>query len=337
LDNPVLVEVLRGGRIESRHRGAVAVCDAAGSDVFTLGEVAAPVFPRSAIKALQALPLIESGAADRFSLTSAEIALACASHSGAAIHAETALAMLRKCGREVVTLECGIHWPLSVEASRDLAARGAKPSALHNNCSGKHAGFICLSCAAGHDPAGYVAPEHFAQREVKAAVEDVTKSRLDAESRAIDGCAIPTYAMPLRALAQGFARFGSGDGLTSGRAEAARRIRLAVAAHPSLVAGAGRFDTVIMEALGPRAFVKTGAEGVYCAAFPELGFGAAIKCEDGAGRAAETAMSAIIARFLPLNAKELAALDGRLTPHLVNWNGAKVGEIRPSPALAHQS
>jgi L-asparaginase II len=334
LNNPVLVEVLRGGRVESRHRGAVAVCDVAGSDVFTLGDVAAPVFPRSAVKALQALPLIESGAADRFSLTPAEIALACASHSGAPIHAETALAMLRKCGRDVAALECGVHWPLAVEASRDLAARGAKPSALHNNCSGKHAGFICLSCAVGRDPAGYVTPEHLVQREVKAAIEDVTKTRLNADSRAIDGCAIPTYAMPLRALAHGFARFGAGDGLAPARTEAARRIRLAVAAHPSSVAGAGRFDTAIMEALGARAFVKTGAEGVYCAAFPELGFGAAIKCEDGAGRAAETAMSAIIARFLPLDAKENTALAGRLTPSLENWNGVKVGEIRPSAALA---
>jgi L-asparaginase II len=335
VNNPVLVEIFRGAQVESEHRGAVAVCDADGRDVFALGDVAAPVFPRSAIKALQALPLIESGAADRFSLTPREIALACASHSGEPIHAATALDMLRKCGQGVETLECGVHWPLSPEAARALAGRGEKPSALHNNCSGKHAGFICLSCAAGVAPSGYVTPEHFAQEQVKAAIENVTKTSLDPNFRAVDGCSIPTYALPLRALAYGFARFGSGVGLSPIRSAATKRIREAVAAHPAFVAGTGRFDSSMMDILGLRAFVKTGAEGVYCAAFPEVGLGVAIKCQDGATRAAETAMAAIIARFLPLSETERAALAPHLQPVLYNWNGAKVGEIKPTPALAN--
>ena len=329
---PVLVEALRGDRVESRHWGAVAVCDADGHAAFTLGDIETPVFPRSAVKAFQALPLIESGAADRFSLTPAEVALACASHSGEPVHAETALAMLEKCGRGVEALECGVHWPLSVEAARSLAARGARPSALHNNCSGKHAGFICLSCAAGIEHSSYVKADHFVQREVKAALEAMTKTRLDAS--AVDGCAIPTYAIPLKALAHGFARFGGGFGLPPARAAAAKRIREAVAAFPALVAGVGRFDTLAMQALGLRAFVKTGAEGVYCAAFPELGLGVAIKCQDGATRAAETAMAAVIARFLPLNDKERAALAPLLNPVLRNWNGETVGQIRAGSALA---
>jgi L-asparaginase II len=332
MDNPVLVEALRGDRVESRHRGAVAVCDADGRAIFTLGDSEAPVFPRSAIKAFQALPLIESGAADRFSLTQAEIALVCASHSGEPIHAETALAILNKCGRGADALECGVHWPSNVEAARSLAASGLKPSALHNNCSGKHAGFICVSCGAGIDPSGYVKAGHFVQRRVKAAIEDMTKTRLDAS--AVDGCAIPTYAIPLRALAHGFARFGTGFDLPPARASAARRIREAVAAHPALVGGAGRFDTLAMQALGLRAFVKTGAEGVYCATFPELGLGVAIKCEDGAGRAAETAMAAIIARFLPLNENERVKLEPLLEPAIRNWNGETVGLVRASPTLA---
>jgi L-asparaginase II len=337
MEDPVLVEAFRGARVESRHRGAVAVCDARGRDVFTLGDVAAPVFPRSAIKALQALPLVESGAADRFSLTPAEIALACASHSGEPIHTEAALAMLRKCGCDASALECGVHWPVNVEAARALAAEGREPSALHNNCSGKHAGFICLSAAADVAPSGYVAPQHFVQRQVKAAIEDITETRLGEESRGVDGCSIPTYAVPLRALAAGFARFGGGEGLSPSRAAAARRIREAVAAHPVFVAGAGRFDTLIMEALGARAFVKTGAEGVYCAAFPELGLGVAIKCRDGAARAAETAMAAIIARFLPLSETERAALEPHATPVLLNWNGIAVGEIRAAALTGESS
>jgi L-asparaginase II len=334
VDNPVLVEVWRGDRAESRHCGAVAVCDADGGVVLALGDISAPVFPRSAIKALQALPLIESGAADRYGLTQAQIALACASHSGEPAYVAAALDMLKKCGRSGEDLECGVHWPISVEAARSLAAAGANPSALHNNCSGKHAGFICLSCAEGRDPSGYVKPDHFVQREVKAAIEAMTDTRLDPSARAVDGCAIPTYAVPIKALAQAFARFGTGGGLTPSRAAAAKRIREAVAAHPAFVAGAGRFDSVAMTALGDRAFVKTGAEGVYCAAFPELGLGAAIKCQDGATRAAETAMAAIIARFLPLNDRERDALAPLREPTIRNWNGEIVGRIRAAPAMA---
>jgi L-asparaginase II len=337
MGDPVLVEVLRGSRVESRHCGAIAVCDVDGREVFALGDVSAPVFPRSAIKALQALPLVESGAADHFSLTQAEIALACASHSGEPVHARTAQDMLGKCGRGVEVLECGVHWPLSNEATRALAARGAGPTALHNNCSGKHAGFVCLSCAMGIEPSGYVDAGHFVQRQVKAAIGEMTKTRLDQHARAIDGCSIPTYATPIRALAHGFARFGGGHGLPPARAAAARRIREAVAAHPALVAGVGRFDTLVAETLGLRAFVKTGAEGVYCAAFPESGLGVAIKCEDGAGRAAETAMAALIARFLPLSETEHAALAARLAPPILNWNGATVGLIRASSALTRQT
>jgi len=334
--DPVLVEVLRGSRVESRHCGAVAVCDADGGEVLALGDVSAPVFPRSAIKALQALPLVASGAADRFGLTPADIALACASHSGEPIHVKTALGMLEKCGRDAAALECGIHWPLGVEAARALAAAGEEPTALHNNCSGKHAGFVCLSCTIGAEPSGYVGPDHPVQREVKAAIEDLTKTRLGPRARAIDGCSIPTYATPLRALAHGFARFGAGHGRSPAQAAAARRIREAVAAHPVLVAGEGRFDTLVARALGQRAFAKTGAEGVYCAAFPELGLGVAIKCEDGAGRAAETAMAALIARFLPLSETEHAALADRLAPTIRNWNGATVGQIRATAALTRR-
>ena len=337
MGDPVLVEVLRGSRVESRHRGAIVVCDVDGREVFTLGDVSAPVFPRSAIKALQAVPLLESGAADRYCLTQAEIALACASHSGEPIHARTALDMLEKCGRGVEVLECGVHWPLSNEAARALAARGAGPTALHNNCSGKHAGFVCLSCAMGVEPSGYVDAGHLAQRQVKAAIEEITKTRLDQHARAIDGCSIPTYATPLRALAHGFARFGAGHGLPPARTAAAGRIRQAAAAHPTMVAGAGRFDTLVAETLGLRAFVKTGAEGVYCAAFPESGLGVAIKCEDGASRAAETAMAALIARFVPLSGAEHAALASRLAPPILNWNGATVGLIRASSALTRQT
>ena len=333
-DHPILVEVTRGGRVESRHAGAIAVCDADGGLALALGDIDAPVFPRSAIKALQALPLLEGGAADALHLSEAEIALACSSHSGEPVHADAAAAMLRKAGRDASALECGAHWPLGERSARELAGAGAKPSALHNNCSGKHAGFVCLACHAGTDPAGYVGPDHFVQREAKAAIEQVTGASLVSDWRGVDGCSIPTSAAPLRAWALGFARFGTGQGLGPRRASAAARIRASVAAHPHMVAGTDRFDTHVMTLLRARAFTKTGAEGVFCAALPELGLGIALKCRDGATRAAETMMAEALARFLPLAEHEAQGLSRWRRRKLVNWNGIEVGEVRAVAPLA---
>ena len=261
--NPVVVEATRGERIESSHRGAGAVVDADGRAVMAFGDVERAVYPRSAVKALQALPLIESGAADRLGLSDEEIALACASHSGSDDHVATARAMLAKAGRDEGALECGVHWPLGEAEARALARSGRTPNALHNNCSGKHAGFICLSCAMGVEPKGYVAPDHAVQREVAAAIAATTGARLSEAMRGVDGCAIPAYAVPLIALARGFARLGTGEGLSPARRKAAARIRSAIAAYPSTVAGKGRFDTEVMSLLGAAVFTKGGAEGVF--------------------------------------------------------------------------
>ncbi|QDD98351.1 asparaginase [Roseomonas mucosa] len=334
MEDPVLVEVTRGPEVESRHAGAFAVVDAEGGLVLSAGDLERPVFPRSAVKVIQALPLIESGAADRFGLTEAELALACASHSGEPLHAETAAAMLRKAGQEAGCLECGTHWPSNAQAARDLARSGAEATALHNNCSGKHAGFVCTACALGVDVAGYVRPGHQVQQEVKAALEDVTGTALDAARRGTDGCSIPTYAIPLRALAHGFARIGTGHGFGPARAAAAKRLRAAVAANPFLVAGTKRADTVIMQALGERAFTKVGAEGVFCAALPEQGLGIAIKCEDGAGRAAEVVLASLLLRLLDPGEAGRGVLAPLANPVLRNWNGIEVGSLRPAAALA---
>jgi L-asparaginase II len=333
-NNPVLVEALRGDLVESAHRGAVAVLDADGVVVLALGEIDRPIFPRSAIKGLQALPLIESGAADGFGLVAEELALACASHSGEPDHARVAASMLAKAGRGETTLECGAHWPMGDVAQRALAAAGVRPGALHNNCSGKHAGFVCLACGLDEDPAGYVGADHRVQREVRATLIETTGDPHLPENRGIDGCSIPTYAVPLRNLALAFARFGTGHGFGPERARAAQRLREAVAQAPFMVAGTGRFDTVLMEAMRERAFVKVGAEGVYCAALPELGYGVALKIEDGAGRAAEVAMAAIIERLMRLDGHQALTVDALARPTLRNWNGIEVGAYRPAGALA---
>jgi L-asparaginase II len=239
MGNPVVAEVTRGGRIESTHRGAGAVVDADGRVVLAFGDAERPVYPRSAVKALQALPLVESGAAHRLGLSDKEIALSCASHSGSEEHVATARAMLAKAGYDEDVLECGVHWPLGEEEARALARLGRTPTALHNNCSGKHAGFVCLSCDMGVAPKGYVAPDHAVQREVTAAIEGMTGARLSEDMRGVDGCSIPTYAVPLIALARGFARLGTGQGLSPIRRNAVARIRAAVidAAQAALLEG----------------------------------------------------------------------------------------------------
>jgi L-asparaginase II len=332
MNNPILVEVLRGSLVESRHRGAVAVADAAGATVLAVGDVTTPIFPRSAVKALQALPLVETGAADAYGFGDEELALACASHSGEPEHVAGVTRMLAKAGLDASALRCGAHWPMAQSAVAALARTG-EPSALHNNCSGKHAGFLCVACAKGTDHADYWRPQHPVQRELRAVLENLTGATLSDDRCAIDGCSVPTWAIPLQNLAHAFAKFGTGIGLAPERAHAAARLRAACAQKPWHVAGTGRFCTEIMQLLGARVFVKTGAEGVYCGALPEIGLGIAIKCDDGAGRAAQAVMAAFIARFLPLGDAEGAALAPLVRPKLRNWNGFEVGTLRVTEAL----
>ena len=338
--NPILVDVQRGGNVESQHRGALAVVDAGGTVVVSLGDVEQPIFPRSAVKVLQALPLVASGAADRLALSDAELALACASHNGEEAHARTAAQMLAKAGLDADALECGTHWPTLDTAVRALAAAGREPNALNNNCSGKHAGFLCLACALHGGPdlrqyvRGYVAAEHPVMREVTAALQAATGFDLATAPRGTDGCSIPTHAIPLRHLALAFARIGTGIGLSADHARAALRLRSAVAKAPFMVAGTGRFDTRVMEQLGERVFCKVGAEGVYCAALPGCGLGIAIKVDDGNNaRAAEVVMAAVIEAFVPLDAADAAFMRGFSDAAIRNWNGIEVGRLHAGEAL----
>jgi len=328
--NPVLVEVLRGSLVESTHRGAIAVIDADGAPVLALGDVDEPVFPRSAVKALQALPLVESGAADRYGLGDEDLAIACGSHGGEPTHVAVVERMLARAGLDASALECGAHAPSHRPSAEALVRAARAPSALHNNCSGKHAGFLCLARHLGVDHRGYVAPSHPVQRAVKSAIEEFAGAALAQDRCAVDGCSVPTWAMPLANLAHAFARFGAGQGLAPARAAAVARLRTACARKPYFVAGTGRFATVAMERLAERAFVKGGAEGVFCGALLEEGLGIAIKCDDGAGRAAEAVMAALIIRLMPLDSEARALIDGFARPTLRNWNGIEVGGLRPS-------
>ena len=333
MQNPVTVEVTRGNLVESRHRGMAVVVDGQGKVVFSAGDIEAGVFPRSACKAMQALPLIESGAADAFGLTTSELALSCSSHSGEDAHVRTAASMLSKAGRDVTVLECGAHWSSDQATLIHQARTLEKPNALHNNCSGKHSGFICTCVHTGYDPAGYVGYDHPLQVEIRAVMQDLTGAVLGTDNCGTDGCSIPTYAAPLKAWAHGFAKMLTGEGIGAERARASRRLMDACMAEPFYVAGTNRACTKLMSVAPGKIFAKTGAEGVFIAALPEQGVAMAVKCEDGTTRAAEAMIFALIARYFDKQGETHDTLMKMANRTMKNWNGIKVGEVRVTETL----
>jgi len=328
LANPVLVEVSRGSVLESRHRGAICVVDASGDVIVDIGDTDLPVFPRSAIKAVQALPLVESGAAYALGFGDAELALACASHSGEDGHIDMARSMLARAGRGESDLECGGHWSTHQHVLIHQARIfNEPPGAICNNCSGKHAGFICTSVHRGIDPKGYIEPGHAVMNAVREALEDVTGAAHATDACGRDGCSIPTYAISLRAMAHGFAKMTTGQGLAPQRAKAAKRLLDACMAAPFYMAGSHRFCSQLMSLAPGRLFGKTGAEGVYCGAVPELGLGIALKCDDGTTRASEVMMAAVMAKIIPAGDPLREGLDSLTNKVVTNRNAMETGRI----------
>lgn len=328
--NPVLVEVTRGPLVESVHRGSIAVVDADGRLTASVGNVEALIYPRSSVKALQAIPLVETGGADAFGLSDAEIALCCASHSGEPGHIAAVRSILAKSGVDEAAFECGAQTPRREADAAELVRANEPARPIHNNCSGKHSGFIALARHLGFDVPGYVEPDHPVQQTIKDVLDDVMGSVGTQDTCGIDGCSVPTYAVPLKNVADGFSRFASGRGMSAARAAACRRIYAACVAEPFMVAGTDRFCTEIMSIFGGRVFVKTGAEGFFAAVFRDTGVAVALKCDDGATRASETMMAAVIEALLPLQGREKDDFARWLHPVLENRRGTGVGEVRPT-------
>jgi L-asparaginase II len=329
--NPILVEVKRGTLVESVHRGAIAIADADGNGAFALGHIEAPVFPRSAVKLMQAIPLVESGAADAYGLDDGELAIACGSHVGEAKHLAAVRSILAKSGVEERCLACGAHLPMSDRAARELERAGRSPTPVHNNCSGKHAGMLATAKHLELGLEGYERLDHPVQKAIRRVISETCGVEIGAESIGIDGCSVPTFAVPLRALARGMARLGTGQDLPVARAVAVRRLMDACFAKPELVAGEGRLDTIVMRAFGPKVFVKGGAEGVHCATLPDLGWGIAIKIDDGAKRGADAALTEILAALIPGADK---ILGERFTGEISNWHGQRVGSVAAGAEFA---
>ena len=319
-----LVELWRGGLFEGAHRGHVVVCDAAGEIVEAWGDPAAVIFPRSSCKMIQALPLIESGAAQAAGLSDAQLALTCASHQGAEIHTAAVARWLADLGLGEPDLRCGSHMPYD-EATRDALYRHhGKPCQLHNNCSGKHAGFLTLN---RHLKGGaeYVEVDHPVQKAVRAATEEVCGEVV--AGYGIDGCSAPNFATSIHGLARAMAFFAGARDMGSVREKAAHRLTQAMVAFPELVAGEGRACTNLMRAMGGRVAVKTGAEAVFTAILPEKKLGIAVKVLDGGTRASEAAIAALLIRHGVLDAGH-PVVERYLTGKLKNCRGLVTGELR---------
>ncbi|MFC3168829.1 asparaginase [Paracoccus fontiphilus] len=321
-----LIELWRGGQRESLHCGDAVVCDTKGV-VEAWGRPGTIVFPRSSCKMIQALPLVESGAADAAGLTDRHLALACASHNGARIHVDAVEGWLRALGMAEPDLRCGCHMPRDPDENRRLTCGDEGPSQLHNNCSGKHAGFLTLNRHL-RGGAEYVDPGHSVQQAVKAAFEEVTGE--NSPGFGIDGCSAPNWSCSLAGLGRAMAAFADPPDDTRGRAM--RRLVDAMRAHPELVAGEGPACTILMRATGGRVAAKTGAEAVFVAILPNQGLGVALKVTDGATRAAEAAITALLVHLGVLGESDPAV--GRfLTDPLRNWRGIPTGEMRTAPGF----
>lgn len=330
---PLLIEVSRGDMVESVHRGIVSVVDADGKDVLALGDVDRPTYPRSAIKPLQTLPVIESGAADAFNLSEAEIALCCASHAGEPIHTDKVVPWLGRLGLSVDDLECGPQLPFAQDAAHALVRAGTEPTRAHNNCSGKHSGMLTTAVHLGEPVKGYTEPDHPVQTRLIELIGEMGGMDLGKTARGIDGCGIPVFGAPLRGVALSMARFAAPDRLGADRAAACRRIVRACAANPLMLSGTGQFNSVVLAETGETCLLKGGAEGYYTAAIPERGLGVAVKIDDGAGRGSQAAMLAVLTHLGVIDAEQKARIETACSQEVRNWAGRLVGVIRPTPAF----
>ena len=320
--DPIVVEVRRGTAVESTHHVHAVVSTADGS-LHTWGNAARATMPRSSIKSIQLLPMLVTGAAAAANVTDDELALAAASHSAEPLHTAAVAAWLDRLGMSIEDLECGPSDPINVEAARDLYRSGDAPTALHNCCSGKHAGFLTLARHLAGDRSfalpGYLDPSHGVQQQVRDAQAMLTGVDLEAQTPGIDGCGIPTYCFPLASLAGAMARLVTADALPSLFRSAAARVVAVLPSRSFLVSGTGRADFVLTQAAREPLLIKGGAEGVSMGALPERGLGFALKCEDGNERGVDEAVAAVL--------HHLGVLDtsvSMLTP-LRNRAGTVVG------------
>jgi L-asparaginase II len=338
----IIAETTRGGITESVHHGVVVAVDAAGAIVASAGDPEHVVFFRSSAKPFQAIPVVESGAADAFGFTPAELALCCASHAGSPAHQRQVAAMLAKLGLAPDDLQCGCTLPMDEQEAARMTLGETPRTPLACDCSGKHAGMLAVIAHEGLSPHDYLDPAHPLQRRVLAIMADVMRVPEEAIVLGTDGCSLPTFGGPMRAFAAAYAALAAPDQVPTGagreHAAALHRLRSAMTAHPENVSGHGHFVTDIMAMSGGRIAAKSGAEGLICLAVPERELGIAIRVLDGSFRVHPDVTLETLKQLDILDAPTRDAILARHSPELRNHNGRLVGEIRPvftlrTPAL----
>ncbi len=330
----ILVEVTRNPLVESVHRGSIAVTDAIGNLLAWAGDPEITTFYRSAAKPIQALPVITSGAADKFGLTNTELAIICSSHSGEEEHVKIITGLLDKLGLSMEMLQCGTHSPFNNTSAIEIWKKGLQPTALHCNCSGKHLGMLAICKALGWSTDDYLKLDHPLQQLLLAKIKEY--HNYDEIVVGVDGCGVPVYGLPLKEMAKGFARLCKPDNiLPTEIANATKRLVTAMTNYPKLVAGTGRLDTILMEILGPKIVSKSGAEGVQCLGLLEQGIGIAIKIEDGAIRATAPTLIEVLRQLEVLSEKELQKFNSKHYVPIKNQRNEIVGELRPVFKLNH--
>lgn len=324
----MIVEVTRGELVESVHRVASCARDARGRVVHESGDISSPVYLRSAAKPFIAATVIAAGAREAFDLNECEIAIIAASHSGQLFHLNAVRSLLKKIGMPEDALQCGAHFPYNERAAQAMQRRGEAPRAIHNNCSGKHAGILALCKLLGADPQTYLEMHNPAQREILAFCARLSDDDASRWPVAADGCGIPVYATPLRNAALSFGRLATLEGVPDADARALRVVRDAMVARPEYIAGTGELDTTLMRAASGELVAKGGAEGVHGVAAIGAGLGYVSKILDGAARARGPATVASLRSLGVLNEAQVEQLARFAHPIVYNRAGRAVGEIR---------
>lgn len=327
--NNKLVEVHRGGRMESSHTGHIAVVNAEGKLLYSVGDPMRITFARSSVKPIQAIQVVETGAADRYHLSDADLSLCCASHSGEAQHTDRVLAILSRAGISEQALQCGTHIPHSQETYKQLIASGKDLTPLYNNCSGKHTGMLITAKHMGESLEDYYRLEHPVQQRNLQAMSEVADYPKEKIGIGVDGCGVPVFALPLERLAYAFARMSQPETLGPNRAKVVDRIINAMMKHPEMVGGTGRFCTDFMRAARGRMFGKAGAEAVYCIGDKVTGIGIAIKIEDGGARAMYPVALEVLRQLGFITEEQLDEVSHHYRPKLKNARQEEIGEIIP--------
>ncbi len=326
--NPVFIELVRGPVIESRHRAAIAVSDASGKIVHSWGDISQVILPRSGMKPLQAISMVESGALDAFGLGDAELALHCASHNGEHEHVDKVRAWLDVIGCCEDDLECAPHRPLAEQWLHLDPHECPPPSKATNNCSGKHAGFMTTARHMGVSVENYTSPDHPVQLLAREIISELTGESVESMPLGCDNCGAPVYGVPISALAVSAARMARPDGFSPLRADSIRRVVVAMRAHPFLVAGTGRADTILMEHSSFSGAIKCGAEGIYMVILPDLELGVALKVDDGGNRAADALLIAVLHRLGAIDDETRDQLAGRINLEIQSPRGESISHIR---------